>query len=121
MGNMSTLTVEVTIDRGDVLELGVRTDNNKEAMNRSYEDNWWDCTGRYKIDNFRLYCVSIDASGIEDIEHSPLTNDHAVYDLQGRKLNGQWSMVNGQWSIPNGQLSIPTKGIYIKNGKKFVK
>ena len=103
MGNMSTLTVEVTLNKGDVLELGVRTDNNKEAMNRSYEDNWWDCTGRYKIDNFRLYCVSTDASGIKSVDHGQLTMDNAVYDLQGRKI------------------SIPAKGVFIRNGKKFVK
>ena len=41
----------------------------------------------------------------ETIEHSPLNIDHeAWYDLSGRKLNGK-----------------PTaKGIYIKDGKKFV-
>ena len=49
------------------------------------------------------------------IDHSPLTIDHsngAVYDLQGRKVtNGQWLMVNGQ----------SKKGIYIYNGKKYIK
>ena len=103
MGNMSTLTVEVTIAKDEVLELGVRTDNNKIAMNRNYEDNWWDCTGRYKIDNFRLYCVSLDATGIRSIDNGKRIMDDAIYDLQGRKL------------------SIPTKGVYIRNGKKYVK
>ena len=32
------------------------------------------------------------------------------YDLQGRKVNGQWSMVNGQLK----------KGVYIHNGRKVV-
>jgi hypothetical protein len=34
-----------------------------------------------------------------------------IYDLQGRKVNGQWSIVNGQ--------SLK-KGLYIVNGKKVV-
>ena len=52
-----------------------------------------------------------DETGIENIEHSTLNIEHsegAVYDLSGRKINGQSSMVNGQLS----------KGIYIMNGKK---
>ena len=106
MGNMSTLSVEVTIAKGDVLELGVRTDNNKEAMNRSYEDNWWDCTGRYKIDNFRLYCISTDVSGIES-RTSEMDSQKATetYNLMGMKVNSR-RMV---------------RGLYIRNGKKYVK
>ena len=49
--------------------------------------------------------------GTGNIEHSALNIEHsdgATYDLSGRKVNGQWSMVNGQ---------LP-KGIYIKDGKK---
>lgn len=103
MGNMSTLTVEVTLGVGEVLEVGVRTDNNKEAMNRNYEDNWWDCTGRYKIDNFRLYCVSIDANDIHDITSSSTTSE-ATYNLMGIRVNP----------------SI-YRGLYIKNGKKNMK
>ena len=103
MGNLSTLTVEVTIGSGEVLELGVRTDNNKLAMNRSYEDNWWDCTGRYKLDNFRLYCVSIDATGIHETTTRSDTAD-TIYNLMGM------------------QVKRPAvRGIYIRNGKKYVK
>ena len=104
MGNMSTLTVEATIGKDEVLELGVRTDNNKEAMNRSYEDNWWDCTGRYKLDNFRLYCVCLDATGIKSVDGGQMTTDNDVYDLMGIKRKN-----------PAG------RGIYIRNGKKYVK
>jgi len=35
-----------------------------------------------------------------------------VFDLQGRRVNGQWSMFNGQCSMP--------KGVYIVNGRKLV-
>ena len=103
MGNLSTLEVEVTIGKGEDLVLGVRTDNNKEAMNRSYEDNWWDCTGRYKIDNFRLYCVSIDATGISETTAQPRVTT-GTYNLMGVKVG-----------------NTAAHGIYIKNGKKYVK
>ena len=43
-----------------------------------------------------------EETGIETIDHSPLNIDHSVYDLQGRRIEGQ-----------------PTqKGVYIVNGKK---
>ena len=60
----------------------------------------------------RTFALNIggEATGIE---HSTLNIDHsseAIYDLQGRKVNGQSSMVNGQLN----------KGVYIQNGKKTV-
>ncbi len=103
MGNMSTLAVEVTIGSDEVLELGVRTDNNKVAMNRNYEDNWWDCTGRYKIDNFRLYCLSMETTGIREAVASA-ADDGAAYNLMGIRLK-----------------TPAVRGIYIRNGKKYVK
>ena len=101
MGNMSTLTVEVTIGKDEELTLGVRTDNNKVAMNRNYEENWWDCTGRYKLDNFRLYCVSLDATGISSLNNE--TSDAFVYNLMGVKVN-----------------PTTVRGLYIRNGKKYI-
>ena len=132
MGNMSTLSVEVTIGRGEVLELGVRTDNNKEAMNRNYEENWWDCTGRFKIDNFRLYCVSIDATGIRAMDNGQLIMDNAVYDLQGRRVYSipeQNSPARPLVAFKERTRSLSPftrhsslkSGVYIKNGKKYVK
>ncbi|MBQ6966074.1 MAG: hypothetical protein IJP82_10395 [Bacteroidaceae bacterium] len=103
MGNMQTLAVEVTIGKNEALTFGVRTDNNKEAMNRSYENNWWDCTGRYKIDNFRLYCMDIDATGIEEVVENR-TNKGSVYNLMGIRVN-----------------PTTVRGIYIQNGKKYQK
>ena len=61
-----------------------------------------------------------DATGVAVIDNGKLIMDNeagAVYDLQGRRVNGRWSMVNGQWSMVNGQLK---KGLYIFNGKKIV-
>ncbi|MBR1667973.1 MAG: hypothetical protein IJ693_06810 [Bacteroidaceae bacterium] len=103
MGNMSTLTVEVSIQAGEDLVLGVRTDNNKSAMNRNYENNWWDCTGRYKLDNFRLYCVSVDATGIETPAVANSTSGADAYNLMGIKVN-----------------PASVRGIYIQNGKKVL-
>jgi hypothetical protein len=48
----------------------------------------------------REFFLFDEATGIESIDHSPLTIDHSVYDLQGRRVLN------------------PTKGLYIVNGKK---
>jgi len=50
----------------------------------------------------REFFLFDEATGIESIDHSPLTIDHSVYDLQGRRV------------------AQPTKGLYIVNGKKVV-
>ena len=64
-----------------------------------------------------------EATGIKSIDHSPLTIDHSVYDLQGRRVaNGQSSMVRSALplgSSKNGQSL--KKGLYIVNGKKVIK
>ena len=70
-----------------------------------------------EVKSFVLNLGDEDATGIRTIEHSPLNIDHSVYDLLGRKVNGQSSMVNGQSSMVNGQLQ---KGVYVKNGKKVI-
>lgn len=66
-----------------------------------------------------------EASGVENIDHSPLTIEHSVYDLQGRKIeNGRLKIENSERSqIVNGQLVNRkcAKGVYIVNGKKVVK
>ena len=43
-----------------------------------------------------------EATDIGNIDHSPFTIDHSVYDLQGRRV------------------ANPTKGIYVVNGKKVI-
>ncbi len=53
--------------------------------------------------------TGIDESGVRS-EEVGVGNDQSAYDLQGRKVNGQSSMVNGQ---------LP-KGILIVNGKKVI-
>ena len=53
----------------------------------------------------------LNADGITEVQSGKLKADNAIYDLFGRKVNGQWSTVNGQ---------LP-KGIYIVGGKKILK
>ena len=64
-----------------------------------------------QIKEFVLNTEEDDATSIEhstfNIEHSK----ESIYDLSGRKVNGQRSMANGQ---------LP-KGVYIVNGKKILK
>lgn len=103
MGNMSTLSVEVSINDGDALILGVRTDNNKVAMNRNYEENYWDCCGRYKLDNFRLTYVSNEVNSIENVE-TVTTHEGDAYNLMGIKVDPKTA-----------------RGIFIMNGKKYMR
>ena len=58
------------------------------------------------------YISGYSTEGVTDIDRSTQTNNHAVYDLQGRLLS------NSQFSILNSQLS---NGIYVINGKKVVR
>ena len=57
-----------------------------------------------------------DPDGVVDIEQSPLATDQSVYDLSGRKVTGAEAN-----SSPFTLRSSLKKGIYIQNGKKFVK
>ena len=60
------------------------------------------------------------ATGIQTIDHSPLTIDHSTYDMLGRKVaNGPCSLSESValQSMVNAQLK---KGVYIRNGKKFI-
>lgn len=101
-----TLSVEVFVAEGETLTLGVRTDGNYDAMTIDYGEVGWDCRGRYKIDNFRLYCVSLGVpAGIELVENKKLNGETVIFDLQGRRLD----------------QSQMKKGLYIVNGKKVIK
>ena len=51
-----------------------------------------------------------EATGIQSIDNGQLTMDNSVYDLQGRKVNSQLSIINSQLK----------KGLYIVNGKKVI-
>ena len=52
----------------------------------------------------------VGTTAILAVGGSPANTTAQRYDLSGRKINGQWSMVNGQWK----------KGVVIVDGKKVV-
>ena len=56
-----------------------------------------------QVKAFHLNLGEDEATGINSIDNGQLTIDNSVYDLQGRRVNG------------NAQ-----KGVYIVNGKKVI-
>ncbi len=67
-----------------------------------------------EADQIKEFVLNLEEDDATSIEHSTLNIEHSeesIYDLSGRKVNGQWSTVNGQ---------LP-KGVYIVNGKKIIK
>ena len=67
---------------------------------------------RHETEIFYTVPNSLITDGIKSIDNGQWTMDNeagAIYDLSGRQ------MVKGKWS--NGKL---TKGLYIKNGKKYL-
>ena len=69
--------------------------------------------------NYPGYFTDIDTpSGIATVGTSDNVGNAPVYDLQGRRINGQSSTVNGQCSMFNEHLP---KGIYIVGGKKLLR
>lgn len=59
------------------------------------------------VDNFRLYFhADTDPTGIEQIAPAAMTGEDRIFNLQGQRIS---------------EKQMPaTKGIYIKNGKKFL-
>ncbi len=67
-----------------------------------------------KASQIKEFVLNTGEDDATSIEHSTFNIEHSkesIYDLSGRKVNGQRSMVNGQ---------LP-KGVYIVNGKKILK
>jgi Kef-type K+ transport system membrane component KefB/subtilisin family serine protease len=77
----------------------------------SYPNNYY---GYGEIDAQAGLQYLFEKYGMEDalspIEHSTLNIEHSVYDLSGRRINSQFSILNSQLK----------KGIYIVNGKKLL-
>ncbi len=70
--------------------------------------------------NIHLFVDDDETTGVREIEDGRLKIENGVYDLQGRRMNGQWSRdrsAEGRLQGKNGQWK---KGIYVKNGKKVV-
>ena len=61
-----------------------------------------------------------DATSIIAMDDGQLIIDNeagAIYDISGRRVNGQLTIDNSQFIIDNGPLA---PGIYIRNGKKII-
>ncbi len=96
------VTVEAT-DFGpmyltDAIVDNVEVTDNTMTIGVKSVDGW------AKADNFRLYQISGDFTPVTDIRESATTGRKGIYDLSGRKLN-----------------AVPEKGVYIIDGKKFIK
>ncbi len=128
-----TMTLTATTPAGDFTGnslTGTMTDITNPSYGSVYVLNSTNGAGFYKLKSTgtigankayltysgalaREFFLFGEATGIESIDHSPLTIDHSVYDLQGRRV------------------AQPTKGVYIvrsaegrlqgKNGKKVIK
>lgn len=81
------------------------------ASNKAYQYFRFEITANAGDDSMQLEemmmwvkdnAASGVATGIESIDHSPLSIDHYYYDLQGRRV------------------AHPTKGLYIVNGRKVI-
>jgi hypothetical protein len=73
----------------------------------SAASEWSDCI----IGQLILTANSYNDTGIKTMDNGKLTMDNAIYDLQGRKISV---------SNPSSSSPVLRKGIYIKNGKKYV-
>lgn len=95
------LTFVVGADK--VAKVGIRTNKNSAVVADHNGLGW------FKVDNFHLTCVKLGEytlpelpDAIEDVKSETNPSNSDIYDLAGRKV------------------SAPVKGIYIKNGKKFL-
>ena len=105
--SMQELSVNVTVEEGEDLTLGIRSGSIKGDGTQVTGTNR---TGKFRVDYFRIERLSgDDADGIREIHNSQFSiRNSAIYNLSGQMVNGKWS---------NGQLP---KGIYIRNWRKVV-
>jgi len=97
------LSVTFRVGEEGKARIGIRT-NNVDMTGTAHPHA---SAGWFKIDNFRLSCVSVglvDAPQLPDAISQIKTNktDDIIYDLTGRKV------------------TVPKRGIYIQNGNKFI-
>ena len=91
--------IEYTLSEKGTLKFGLKSDTGGN-------DNW--CC----FDNFALYYQALPDfyDGIESVQESKSGIQDEVYDLSGRRINGQSSMTSVQ----------SQKGIVVRNGKKVL-
>lgn len=104
--SMQELSVEVTVEAGEDLTLGIRSGSLKGDGTQVTGSNR---TGKFRVDYFRIERISNDdPDGIQPVYNSQLAvHSSAVYNLNGQMVNGK-------------RLDNLPKGIYIRNGKKII-
>ena len=100
------MEVVVEVAEGEDLTIGIKSGNMRNNGVRSTNDN----AGWFKVDFFRIHKIN-EATAIHQSTANSL-HPSIVYDLQGRKI------ANSQLSMMKGSLK---KGIYIADGRKFVR
>lgn len=116
-GNLSTPSYWITI-RKMALRVASKTVVNGASFDTSDKNTkqHWLLLTADKFAAFDEYCAE-KGIGIEDVKsdesltpNSSLREGEAIYDLSGRRINSQFSILNFQFK----------KGIYIQNGKKIL-
>ena len=104
--SMQELSVEVAVEPGEDLTLGIRSGSLKGDGTQVTGSNR---TGKFRVDYFRIERISdFDPDGIRPVNGSQLTvHSSATYNLNGQMVNGK-------------ALNNLPKGIYIRNGKKII-
>ena len=100
VGDINEGSAQVTEDQlknGEVCEL----------LNTGQETAQWTQAANYPVP---FVAAEDDEDGIADVNVNDNANDGAIYDLSGRKVNSQFSILNSQLK----------KGVFIVNGKKVL-
>ena len=97
------MSINFRVGEDGKAKIGFRT-NNVDATGTEHPHA---CAGWFKLDNFRLTCVSVGLVDSPELpegiaEMTAETAGAAIYDLTGRKV------------------SMLVKGVYIQNGKKIL-
>ena len=105
--SMQELSVEVAVEPGEDLTLGIRSGSLKGDGTQVTGSNR---TGKFRVDYFRIERISdFDPDGIRDLKD---LNDLKV----SKVLKDSWYNLNGQ-KVSGSNLP---RGIYIRNGKKII-
>ena len=103
---MKFMSVFVIVNKGDSLQLGIRTSNNKGDGKKATGN---DPTGWFKVDRFRIEKMPDVTNGIGQVQVRKEVADDRIYSLNG-VLMGRGAAVRQR---------LP-KGVYISNGRKIV-
>ncbi|MBQ7239720.1 MAG: hypothetical protein IJS20_13120 [Bacteroidales bacterium] len=94
-GPLSTLSVTVSIQEGEDLTLGIRTDGLWDATTKTFAVEGWNNFGWCKFDNVRLKCISFDYDAIENLGNSTANVQRTTtFSLDGKRISRAQRGVN---------------------------